>query len=478
MMLIARISSNALGLVGLLIVARLLSPDDMGLFAIAFSATVLIAATLELPTSLALIQMEDPNEDDFNTVFSINCLRGIILFALVCAFSIPIAKIYADARLVPLLLALALFPLTLSLRNPYFEQYSRDVDFSPASFLEIGAKVAAFVGSVGFALVYQSYWALVAGQLLSAATSVAITFWLPDHRPRFSLKSFNKLWSFSIWLGLSGVVNQLNLHSDRFILAGFFSKALLGFYAVAAQIVEQMLQAMLHPINWVLYSGFSKISADKLRLKNAYALAQQSIISVMLPVSIGIALVAETFVPLLLGDKWGPSVMFVQFAAPSFAFGLFAAASWALAMSLARTRLLFVRNFWSMAVRVVGQILGLVWGGLIGLLIARLVTAAITVLISMFMVRRLVGISIIQQIAICQRAVIATACMALAVIYLSPNHAVSDHMMDQVIYLAIQISIGAATYFATLLGLWKLTGAPDGPEAKAFATLHHINHAR
>ncbi|MEL6830684.1 MAG: oligosaccharide flippase family protein, partial [Pseudomonadota bacterium] len=167
-MTIGRVLGNAIGLVSTLIIAALLIPEHFGLFALATTFVTVFSAAIDFQTSLVLIQMKDPKKQDFDTVFTLNILRGCLLFFVIAAAAWPLAVVLDDQRLFPLLLAHALQPLIMGIRNPYFEKYAKEVSFVPSTVLDLIVKVATFTGTDGVAWIYPPSWALLCGVLAAA----------------------------------------------------------------------------------------------------------------------------------------------------------------------------------------------------------------------------------------------------------------------------------------------------------------------
>ena len=338
LMMVGQLTGNVIGLTSTLVMAALLIPEDFGVFALATSFVTVISAMFDLQTSSVLIQMPDPKKQDFDTVFTLNLLRGLILCLGVCALAWPIAASIGDERLFPLLLLLSLQPLLLALRNPYFERFAKDMSFAPTTFVDLIAKVLSFVGSVGYAIIYPSYWALACGVLLSATAGTIATFVVSRELPGLSLASFRKIFSFSIWLGFSGLMNQLRSVSDRIILGIGMNAVTLGFYALALQIVVQIMTSMMKPFNWAMFSGFSQFNQEKQRLRDAYRKSHAAMGAIMLPSAAGLFLISEPLILTFFGTKWENSILFIQFGAAAYFVTGIAGPFWALGMALGETQ--------------------------------------------------------------------------------------------------------------------------------------------
>lgn len=463
-MMAGRVLGNLIGLVTTIVTAYLLTPTDLGIYALAFSLVIVISAFLEFQTSLILIHITDPTKSDFDTVFTINILRGAVVMAMIASSSWLLAGWFATPELKLLLLVFAAYPFLLGLRNPYFELHAKQVQFLPATAMELWAKLAIFLVTITLALVYASYWALVGGLLASAIVQSLVTYIYSPKLPGLSLKSFRHIFSFSIWLAFAAILGQIKEQAPRLIIGGAIGTSVLGAYAISGQVVTQILTSVLNPVNAAVYSGFGKMKSDPERLRESYLIAQGGHVSLLAPMAIGLVLVAPELVDVLFGDKWWQAAIFIQFAAAGWACNLLPGPSWALSMALGATKLLFWRSLWSALVIVGLQVLGLWLYGLAGLLWFGLAAQVINMLISQALVKSLVKTRIIELLANVVRPLVSIFALVFAVYVCKFTMSAS---VPDLIQLAIKICVGAISYLSATYFVWLIAGQPKGHESMA-----------
>lgn len=463
-MMAGRIFGNLIGLVTTIAAAYLLTPTDLGIHALAFSVVILISAFLEFQTSLILINIPNPSKSDFDTVFTINLLRGGFVAAIVASNAWLLAGWFSTPDLQLLLLVFAIYPLLLGLRNPYFELHAKQVQFTPGTFMELGAKLATFVVTISIALTFASYWALVGGLLASAVVQSLVTYIYSPKLPGFSLKSFRRIFSFSVWLAFAAIIEQIKQQAPRLIIGGGLGTGVLGVYALGGQVVTQILTSVLNPVNAAVYSGFGKMQSEPERLRKSYRMAQGGHVSLLVPMAVGLALVAPELIDVIFEDEWRQAAIFIQFAAAGWAFNLLPGPSWALSMALGTTKRLFWRSLWSALVSVSLQVLGFWLHALAGLLWFGLVAQIINALILHFFVKSLTKLRIMEQLANVARPLTSLCVLVFAV------HA-CDFVLGQsfpvLIQLAAKTSFGAISYLAATYLVWLLAGRPEGHESMA-----------
>ena len=243
----SRIATKAMNLVAMLVVARLLTPADFGLVALAATVWLILDAITDLSLSEALIRMPAPPKAAYDTALTMNALRGLVLSAIMLAMAVPFAEIYGDPRLIDLLLVLAICPLFKGLVSPRMADLARALRLKLVFTLEVGAKAASFVASIGFAVATQSYWALIAGLVAAPAVNFAVSYVLAPYRPGVSLAYWREILRFSGWLALSQAIVTLNAHVDRFFVGGHLGQADLGQYTVGTELAMLPTQGPVLP---------------------------------------------------------------------------------------------------------------------------------------------------------------------------------------------------------------------------------------
>ncbi len=463
----SRVVISLVGLANTLVLARLLTPEDFGLVAIAMSVSMIVMAITELSLSQALVQNRDPNDAHYHTAFTLNLIRSAVVGVLVFALSVPAAAFYDDDRLVALFMAIAASALIVGAFNPKLTAMSRDLIFWQEFATRSSDKVVGFIVALIVALVWRSYWALMIGVLAGQLTTLIMSYVIVPFRPRLRLTKWRELISFSIWVGLGQAVNTINSRFDHLVLGYLLGNTQLGYYSVGDRLAVLPTREATQPVAQAVFPGFAKMADDPQRLRRAYQRAQSILTAVALPIGVGFAVAAEPVVLLVLGEQWLPSVMVIQFLASIFAVQTLATTVQPLAMGLGETRLLFDRSLISLVIRVPLTLIGLLTGGLVGLLWSRCVSGLIGLLINMVFVRRLIDLTLVQQLAVNARSLIGVAIMAIAVHVAGLPFDGTD-AGTLALKTLVMVATGAIVYPVSVLGLWVLWKKPEGPEHDAF----------
>ncbi len=470
----ARAVVNGLSLLSTIVLARLLSPGDFGLVALATTLLAIMTSVTDLSLSSALVRHAAPTRTHFDAAWTLNSLRGLALGALFALAGVPAARLYGDPRLVEIVTVIG-FSLFLSgLTNPRSIMLQRDLIFWQEFVLNVAQKLGGVAVSTAIAWTYRSYWALVLGILAMEATNVVVSYTILPFRPRVCFEHVKELLSFSAWLTAGQIVDTLNWRFDQLIIGKGLNVAALGHYTVGSNIAQMPTRETTAPLTNVIFPAFSSIRADRARLARAYQRAQRFVTAIALPAGFGAALIADPLIRLTMGDKWQPAIFVVQVLASVFALQTLGSLAQPLYMAQGETRLLFLRNAQMLAIRVPLIAAGMLLGGLKGVVLARVISGLVSIYISMRLVRKLTELGVGEQLFANGRALVAVAVMSLSVVAASPLLPHGADPTSLVLEIAAIIAIAATAYCGTSLLLWAAMRRPAGPERELAELLSKV----
>lgn len=468
---IARVIVNGLTTLSTFVMAWYLTPSDFGLVAIAMTLLLIVNAATEMSLGQALIRHEDPGRPHFDAAWTLGLIRGLLIGGLFAAAAWPVAAIYEDPRLIGIMLALSVSLLLTGLVNPLRFMLQRDLIFHKEFVITVSQKLAGFVVMLVVAVVWQSYWALVLGNVANQLVNVILSYVVRPYRPRFNFNHMRELLSFSVWLTLGQIINTLNWRFEYLLIGKLLGAAPLGIYTMGNQLSQLPTRETTTPLNQAIYPGFSRVAQDPARLRGAYQRAQALVTAIALPAGVGVAVVADPLVRLVLGEKWLEVVPIVQVLAAIFALQTLGSLVQPLGMTLNQTRRLFIRDLVMFAVRVPIILVSLLVWSLPGVVAARVVTGLLATAVNMTLVRRLIDLPLRRQLHANLRALVAVALMAAGVRGLAALQISDAQGMHLAMQLGGQILTGLAIYLGVTAALWRAMGRPEGPEREAVRLL-------
>jgi lipopolysaccharide exporter len=465
MLSFSRLFARVLDLIAALVVARFLSPADFGLVTLATASLMILRAITELPIGEALQRSEELTPADIDTAFTLSALRGLLVTLLVAAAAWPMAAIYADQRLMPLMLALSIAPLAMGLKSPAMVRFAREVNFAPTTVIDVVAKLAAFAIALAVAIASQSYWALAVALIVPPLIATPASYLAAPYRPRFSLANTRAIVSFAGWVTLARFITTANGEVDRFFIGGVLGKAALGFFAMGRSVATTASWAVGTPLMQAMMPGFARLQGDKERLAGAYLKGQAMLVAGVMPLGVALGLLADPIVAVALGPQWAPAASVLAVFAPVGALATITMPVHALVLALGCPKQLLLRDVVMFALGIPAVVLGAWSFGLMGAAYARLLTGIVLTVLNLAIVDKLIGLPILRQIANCWRSALSAGAMAGVILLLGPLIQVrGGDMLHQVLALLLVTSGGMATYLAAHSLLWLLAGKPHGPE--------------
>jgi O-antigen/teichoic acid export membrane protein len=298
------------------IVARLLLPSDYGLVGMAAIYINLFTLFSEFGIGTAVVTMQGLNENQISQLNTLSLFIGFIGFGISAAAATPLGKFFHAPNLPLVVIVLSCGFVVSSIRTVPYSLLQKELRFKLLAIIEglqgvVQALVTLFLAFRGF-----GYWALVLGILSFSITPTVLTLiWSRQNFafPRFS--SIRKAVQYSRRL----VIGRLCLASyddSDFIIAGrVLGTAPLGAYTLAWTLAHSPLEKLTTLVNRVTPSVFAKIQNDPETLRRYLWNITGGLALIIFPATIGMALVAPEFVPVVLGHKWSGVILPLQLLA-------------------------------------------------------------------------------------------------------------------------------------------------------------------
>lgn len=311
---IDQFANLGIGFITGIILARLLSPREFGLIGM---ITIFIAVSesfINSGFSSALIRKKDCTDTDFSTVFYFNLAAGILFF-FILFFSAPaIAVFFNEPQLEPIVQVLGVILIIDSLTLIQRTILTKRVDFKLQARVSVIASLISGIIAVVMAFNGFGVWSLVA-QRLSRQAFNSLFLWLWNRwKPLliFSTQSFKELFGFGSKLLASGLIDTLYRNIYYLVIGKYFSAQELGYYTRADQFKALPSQNLNGIIGRVSYPILASIQDDIPRLKNNYQKLIRSTMLITFILMLGMAAVAEPMIITLIGEKWRPSIIYLQ----------------------------------------------------------------------------------------------------------------------------------------------------------------------
>lgn len=458
----AKFVAKGIDFCSLLILARLLGPEQFGLVAMAMTAVLVVEAVLELPLSTALLRVREPTREMYDTAFTLGLLRGILVALLLFGAAWGMARFYQEPQLVALICTLSIAPVMRGLISPQMVRFVRVFDFRREFVLEVAGKLCAFVVGVGVAWKTGSYWALALGTVTTPTIMMIGSQIMAPQRPRLCLREWPVFADIVGWNTLTQIFTVICWQADRIVLGRFVSASMLGRYGIASDLANLPMQAVAQQIMRPLDSAFVSID-DEARTRQAYHKASSTLLFALAPILLCMSLFSGSVISALLGAKWQEASGLLAWLAPIVIFSLITLPSGPLAMVKRRMRLNTVRVMCEAVIKLPVMLWLVMQIGVPGAVVAQAVGVSVGSVIALFNVRTLIGTPVLTQmgqIFLTLLPLLPTIAVALALdalltpaqLYLWPS-------------LILKSGLTLLFYMLAAWGIYRLRGRPERGES-------------
>ena len=317
--LCAQAATLALRLGSLVVLARLLNPEDFGLVAMVTAVTGVLNLFRDFGLSTVTVQRTTLTEDQISTLFWINLLIGSVLTCIVLASAPFIAAFYSEPRLLWITVALAVSFLFNAAGVQHLAIVQRQMRFATLAAIEILSLLVSVAVGVGMAVLGFGYWALV-GMAVSSPLAYSILAWLAAKwtpgRPRRRI-GILAMVRFGGTVTLNGLVVYVAYNFEKVLLGRFWGADALGIYGRAYQLINISTDSLNSATGQVALSALSRIKDDPDRLKNYFLKGYSLVVALTLPITITCLLFADDLILIVLGSKWSEVTPIFRLLAPT-----------------------------------------------------------------------------------------------------------------------------------------------------------------
>jgi O-antigen/teichoic acid export membrane protein len=302
----ARLVQQAVTLIQIAVLARLLDPNAFGLVGLADLATQAIGIFVYTGYEFALIQKPTLEEVDIHTAWWIMLGRHLVISGCLGLLAGPIARLYRTPQVVPVLVAMALIQPIHGLASPAMVLFRRDMQFRRVFELDVYSAVVGLVVGIIAALVLRNVWALVVVRLVTSTTLVFLSYLRHPYRPqlRFSVHSFRQLSSYGGWMLGAAILSFVYAQGSNAFSGWMFGATALGLYQMASRFALWPCTQLGEVLRAAVMPAYSQIQNDRDRVSKVFLKTLSVMAIPILGVTALIALGLPRLLILVLGEQW------------------------------------------------------------------------------------------------------------------------------------------------------------------------------
>ena len=389
-------ASQTLRFAGNLVLTRLMAPEVFGLVAIVQTFIYGLQMFSDVGTGPAVVQSPHGDRERFlDTAWTVQCIRGGLLFLGTCAIAVPVARFYEQPLLAWLLPAAGIGSIFDGFASMSLHSAVRNIRVQWTVFVELTTQFVNIITIVLLTLVLRDsfgvrdiglVWAAVGGTVVGEFTRMTLSHLVvPGIRHRFLLdpESRKVLFSFGRWVFFSTILMFLATQSDRLVFGKMIPLELLGVYGIAAALGSLPAQAVQRLASSVLFPAYSR-RQEREDFHRVFWRARFPVLLAGATLASGLVASGPFFIRLLYDARYEEAGPILQYLAAAAWFQILEATNGAALLAAGRVRWMV----WGNAVKLVaifaflplGFHLGGFRGALVGLIlsdVAKYATSAI-----------------------------------------------------------------------------------------------------
>jgi len=330
------------------ILARILGPENYGLFALAFIIINAFGIFKSLGVESALIQRKEGDiKDAADTAFFIIPLLGIILYGILNIFSPIIARFMNNVELDPVLKALGVIFVLWSLSRVPLSLLEKDMKFMIVSVAELTGTIVFSISAIFFATKNLGVWSLVYAHIFNTFIFVVMVWLYSGWKPRLNFKKqiAIEMLMFGKFIFLGSIIWFLKMNLDNFLVGKLLGIVSVGLYAVAFNIANFISDYFGNKIYRVSFSAFSKLQNNEQKLGNAYLKVLKMTGIISFPVFLGILVLGDNFLNLAYGNKWLQAIPVLKVLAIAGLFNTLISSNEAVLLARGKSKYTFILSF-------------------------------------------------------------------------------------------------------------------------------------
>lgn len=440
---------SGLSLISLFIFARLLSPEDFGVAAIALAIVQLLTVPVELLFHDALVQRKEIDSKHVDSAFTFSVVLGVALWAVCWFGSGLIEQLIGTPGVGHVLKWMSLSLIGMGFGCVLVAMQRRKLEFRSLALRSLLGRGGSAAIAIAIAFAGGGVWALVAQQVLLVSLGTLMLWILADERPsfHFSWAPTKSLLGFGVFTTVYQLLAIAIQRVFMVLVGAYLGSASTGLLSVAFRGADMLRDLMCTAVYQIAMPLFSRLSDERESLFTAFNRSVQLTTLVTFPVFVGLAVCAEDVVTVAFGKNWIA-------AAPYFA------------MVCLLVLPFFLRMYSVTLLRAVGKPAApmleliaqtsvsafcMVWFGRHSVPLAMLAWASRLVVstpIDMYIQRRVSGMSYLRQLRGSGTPFVAAVVMAAAV--LAVKTYVLPASLPALVRLVPLGLLGAAVYVATV----------------------------
>lgn len=312
-----RLISRIMAYGRIVVLARILSPAQFGVYGIATVVLEFFETLTETGVNVILMQEKDDIKPYINSAWIVSIFRGFIIGAVILVSASFISNFFRSKDAFFILMLTSIVPVVRGFINPAVVKFQKELEFRKEFIYNLSIFVVYSVAAIILAVVTRSALSLVVALIISAIFEVLVSFFIIKPRPifLFEKKYILIILSRGKWVTANGILNYLFQNTDDIVVGRFLGAPALGLYQMAHKLATIPISEVADVLGKVTFPVFVKISNDTQRLKSAFIKTTLGSLVPSIVIAIILIVFSETIILVAFGKDWLGIVEVIKFLA-------------------------------------------------------------------------------------------------------------------------------------------------------------------
>lgn len=293
------------------VMARLLTPADFGLVALAAIFMRFGGYFAQMGMEQALIQKATLTTADVRAAFTSAVGLGLFFASLLWLLAPLGGRAFSQPGVVPIIHAMSVGLVLMGIYATSVSLLRRQMRFRTLAIMEVSTFVLSY-GGVGVTMAWLGYgaWSLVGTQLCQSLLLLILGYAVTRHsiKPLFSWQVYRPLVQYGGWSSVASFCEYMTGELDKMAISRLWGGAALGLYSRAAMLIALPAYTLTASVTRVALPSFSQVQDDRPRLRGAYLRSVVLTGVLIMPLCLGAAVAAPELVRVMLGPQWMDAV--------------------------------------------------------------------------------------------------------------------------------------------------------------------------